>query len=92
MGDKIYSFWLLVKDACTLGGEPYYECANCHGGGHQYGVEGLLEHPNICPNCKATMLGDLDELFGDFMDIESESSKRIIDMYNEVGRNVNEVF
>lgn len=76
MSDTIYSFWALVKNACTFGGEPYYQCANCHGGGHQYGVEGLRRHPKLCPDCGAIMLGDLDDIYLDFRQLELEEERR----------------
>ena len=54
--------WIAERGVVTPGGDPYYICSNCRGGGHLHGVESYTPHPNYCPDCGAKMEnGECDE-------------------------------
>lgn len=53
---QIHASWVIDNTAgLTAGGDPYYVCSHCGGGGHCHSAEHPDPHPDICPSCKAIM-------------------------------------
>ena len=44
-------YWIKEHGICTPGGDPYWICPECGGGGHCYGIERVDGPYDHCRDC-----------------------------------------